>query len=453
MAPFLETFHQTLAIVPVGFNELIMGFGFGWSAPTLQILTDSNGPKPLTVTPEQSSWIGSLMDFGRIFGPLISAVLLDKLGRKLLLGSCTVIFCIAWLMIILYKEVWAIYTMRLLFGIAMGVNDVSSSIYLAEVSSPKIRGFFCGVTMVASYSGELFEFIIATYFSYNAVAIVNAASSFVGVLSTFLLTESPQFLIMKGKLKKAEKNYLWLKGTNKWDEVNSEFEKIRQNIEEEKVKRESFWKLLSDKANRQSLIITLILNSLTMTTGFAAITSFASLAFSSSDILTPNEFTILFGVVQTLASFVAMLIIDRFNRRTLILASYALCVLSHIASAGLYFVHEKITPIEYFPWFIFVSISLYAAVYALLYPVVHIIRGELFPQSIKAIGGSVAIMTHACTGFMTAKMFLQVAELLGMYANFLFFALISITALFYAYFKLPETRGRTLVDIQKSMTT
>lgn len=430
----------------VGFNELAMGLGNGWLAPTLKKLQDTTEEIPLTI--EQCSWIGSLHEFGRFFGPLFLAVILDKVGRKVLLIICAIIFFLMWLVLLYTKSVAILYVTRFVFGIGIGICDVTSSIYLGENCSPKYRGIFSSITVISFYVGMLLEFLLATYLSYKTVIIINLIVALIGLLSSFLLKETPHFSMLRENFEDAGITLQWLKGSVLWNDVHDEFEKIKQNVAEEKCKS-SFYELYSTPANYKSIIIGFVLNLLVMSTGYATIIAFASLIFPSSASLTPYGFTIFYGIDQLIAVCVSIFVIERFDRRVLILFSFSMFAIAHACTAGLYYFHDGVSPQAY-PWLIFSTVTAYGSIYTFVYPVIHIIRGELFPQSVRAIGSCLAIMSHAGMGFLSAKTFLMVNVYLGIYTNFIIFSIVSIVGFVYTYFFLPETRGKSLLDIQKS---
>lgn len=431
----------------VSFNEFTIGMGNGWLAPILKKLQHPSSEIPLST--EQCSWIGSLHEFGRFFGPLLSALLLDRIGRKLSLALCAVIYFFAWLILLFTQSVALIYAARFIFGIGIGICDVTSSIYMGENCTPKYRGIFSSISIIFFYVGMLLEFVLATYVSYRTINSINLGVAFLGILSTFLLKETPQYLIMKENYEDAGITLQWLKGTSLWNDVHNEFEQIKHNVAEEKSKK-SIRELFSTRANYKSVTIGFVLNLLAMATGYATVIAYSSLIFIPSTALTSNGYTIFYGINQLIAVVLSVFVIERFNRRLLVLMSFSVFAILHACTAALYFYADGIVSSRWYPWMVFLTVTAYGSIYTLVYPVIHIIRGELFPQSVKAIGSCLAIMAHSATGFVTAKMFLVVASAYGVYVNFLIFSGVSVVAFIYTYFVLPETRGKTLIDIHKS---
>ncbi|XP_065221966.1 facilitated trehalose transporter Tret1-like [Planococcus citri] len=442
-----ETFHQTLAVMTVGLNELGLAVGNGWLAPVLKTLQDAKGDFSLTT--EQCSWIASLEHIGKIFGATIAAILLDIVGRKSLLSICAMTFFLMWLAILFTKSVFIIYVVRIVFGVACGINDGTNSVYLGENSSPFIRGIFGTVSISIYFLGLLIELIIATYLSYKTTALVNFFIEFASFMSVFWMVEPVQYLLMKGKYDQAEKNFIWLKGARDPNEVSHEFEKIKQNAYAEISKKSSYVKILTSPANYKSLLMMLTIYSLAGMTGYHPVQSFASMIFSSTDILTPNEFTILLGVVQFLVVASTSFVIGKFNRRSIILISFSVISIAHAFTALLFVVHNTMVRIPSYPWLIFLSITVYFSIFAFAYPALFLIRSELFPLSIKGIGGSVAIVGYSAMSFLMTKIFLFVSQNYGIHFNFMIFSLISAILVLFVYRMLPETRNKSLIEIQE----
>lgn len=339
--------------------------------------------------------------------------------------------------------------MRMLVGIANGVNDVTSSIYLAEISSPNRRGVMGGCISVCFYGGIFVEYILATYLSYDTVGMVNIAICIFTICFAPMLTETPYFLMLKGMYKEAEDNLKWLQGNVDSNDVSRELGKIRQNVQTEKHKKSSLKVTLAAPENYKSILMVLGIYLLATATGYSAINSYASTIFTSSEIFTSNEYTILLGVIQFLAVCISPFIVEKFNRRTLILVAYSTMAVCHLCIIAVY-VENSLIP-SLFPWLVFMLVTSYSSIYAMIYPALFIIRGELFPLSIKAIGGSVAIVGASFMSFIIAKVFPLIAANFGLIGNFSIYFLVSLMTVIYIYIILPETRGKSLTDIHVTL--
>lgn len=421
----------------------MVGFVFGWVAPTLVKLKNDDSLNP---TDEDLSWIASLHEFGRIFGTLFTAIFLDKIGRKYTIVVCSVLFFLAWLVMIFARSIPLICGLRLLMGISNGISDVVSSIYLAENCSPHIRGLISSIYPLFFFFGIIVESTIATYLPLKMTALVNSSVALLALSGCFFLKETPYYLVMKGRDENAERNLTWLRGNCPESRIKEELNKIKQNIQLEKAKKTSLLTLLTSPDNYKSILIVIIFYILLMITGFSAIFSYASMILQSSSVFTASEYTIFLGVFQLVAALISPFLVERYNRRTLILCSLFFMGVSHVCTLALYS-NKSIIWSGYFPWLLFASVSLYVVFYSLSYPAAFIIRSELIPMSVRAVGGSLSIVMHALAAWVTVRIFSPITIFYGIEYNFLLYSIACILTFVYVFLFLPETRGKSLADI------
>lgn len=424
-----------------------MGMGYGWLAPTIRRLRTPS--EQLFLSDEQCSWLGSLHESGRILGTFVAGFLLDVFGRKMALTFSSIVYFLMWPSVAFANSVAILYVVRFVFGISAGINDVCSSIYVAENCSTRQRSIFGSITIACFYGGELLVFAICTYLPYRTAALTNAAIALLSLSTILWCTESPHFLIAKGKYAKAESNLRWLRGGRL---EQSEFEELKRNVIEENAKRLSFQDFLADPVYWKTVLMTLGLSVLMMATGQASIVIFASVIFVQSEAPTPDEYTTIFGIWQFVAVCMSLLVVNRCNRKTLLIGSFVVMAATESAAAALYYVHVYVQPVPQFPWLIFAAVVLYATVFCVgVHPLSFVIRGEFFPQKIKAIGGAITITGISMTAFGTTKTFLLLADTFGMHVNFIIYAIFSVISALYVLWAIPETRGKTLGEIRKIM--
>ncbi|XP_065226387.1 facilitated trehalose transporter Tret1-like [Planococcus citri] len=422
---------QILAAIPVALGELIAGLGYGWLSPTLKNANIHYGKHVSSI---EESWIGSLHSFGRVLGPLLSLYFLDKIGRSWLLITFLISTSFIWLLLFA-KYIEMIYVARILFGIACGVFEMSNAIYLAENCSSKLRLFISSFTSSFFYCGMLFEFILATYCGYDAVLWVNCGIGIVSMLSLKLLKEPAQFLIARGKYKKALKSIMYLKAIEDVKEAEAEMERMKNTVEEESH---------SDvQRSKKLIIVTMILHALTPWTGYETLTAFASMTFYSYNLMSENQFVILLGLVQFLISCSTMQIVNASRRRTFIMTAFVICTILHTTTATLFYLEEYKCDVPYAPWLVFCSVTIYMGVYSAVYPAIYILRGELFPIHLKARGGCVCIMANGSMEFLTTSIYLGIIKHIGNHFNFLLYSIFSAVTVIYVYYFIPETKVRT----------
>lgn len=423
--------------------QFMFGIAYGWVAPTLSQLKDSN-----SLTTDECSWVASLSNITRALGPFLLAGLMDKIGRIRIFVISAFVSFFMWIATVFTSTAVAMYIIRLVFGVASGLGESATSVYLGENCAPRLRGTFNSISNLSIYIGQLVAYILATYLSYKNVAIVQAAFGLINLLSMYLLKETPQWLIMKGRLELAKRHYNWLRDPEHTN-GDAEFEETKLYVEENSAI--SFAEFYRQPEVRKSLRIVIIVTFLTICTGNAAINAFVTMLFVSTSYFTANQFTILVGTIQVISAAISPFIVDKVNRRTLCMTSCLIIAIANLGTAALfYFRSTRIVP--YFAWLLFTTISIYYCAYGmLLRPLVSVIRSEILPQNVKAIGNSMSLVATGICFFINIKMYLIIRDSHGEHVNFLIFCFASLLLFTYIYYELPEMRGRTLVEIQKAL--
>lgn len=423
----------------------MVGLMYGWVAPNIVKLKNDDTLRP---TLQEISWITSLHDVGRICGTLFPALFMDRIGRKYTIMIGTILFLSTWTATIFAHTVPLICLLRYSLGLAQGIHDVASSIYVSENCSAHVRGIIGSLVPLCMNIGQIVEYTLATYLSYKMTNVVNACIALSAITSSFFLKETPYFLVMKGRDSAAEKNLKWLRGKSiSKTDIEEELNKIQQNMQSEKLKKTSLKKLFLTPENYKSILIVVILYSLNVVTGKSVLVLYASIIYQSSAIFSASEFVIAMGAFQLLATVIAPFIIERWNRRILILSSLLIMALCHVCTIILLRMDPAIWR-GYYPWLIFASITSYLTVYALAFPIVFMIRSELLPMSVRAIGGAVSIVGNSLTSFLVIRLFLPITAAYGMECNFILYLIACILTFIFVYCIMPETRGKELSDVK-----
>ena len=288
MTTWLPTHHNFSCFRSLAFfNQFLDGIGWGWIAPTLNNLRSGYEPD-LVISDEETSWLGSIGEFGRVLGPFVALLCLDRVGRKTTMTLVSIMYILCWAVTIFTRDINILLATRVLFGIGNGICGVGGPIYIAEVCSPTYRGFG-GTGMVFSFfAGIILANSLSAYLSFTSAAIVYTALTVCGISSQFLGVEPPYFLTMKGRHERARKNLAWLRAT---PDVEDELTKIEENVEEEKQKTESFVTLFTNKTNVRAIIVTVSFYFLFSSAGFHAVTPYGSLIFVPSEVFTSNDYT------------------------------------------------------------------------------------------------------------------------------------------------------------------
>lgn len=128
---------------PVNLAAASVGQTFTWTSPVFPKLAGDNwteeSPLPYPISRDQQSWIGSIINIGAIFGPILSWLLCDRIGLKKVLLGCSIPFLVSWALLATAKTVTQIYVGRLIVGLSIGAVFATLPLYVAEISQVWIK--------------------------------------------------------------------------------------------------------------------------------------------------------------------------------------------------------------------------------------------------------------------------------------------------------------------------
>ncbi|KAM3967567.1 facilitated trehalose transporter Tret1 [Aphomia sociella] len=425
------------------------GTTVGWTSPTLPILLAADSP--IQTSPDQSSWIASLMILCSAASPIPAAYLADKIGRKKTLLLAAVPYIIGWILVMLAGNVPTIYASRLISGLGYGIAYTAAPMYLGEIASDEVRGAMTTLITVMSKFGILSQYCIGPYVSMMALASFNIAIPILFVVTFSTMPESPYYYIKAGRPAQAELSLKKLRGKNY---ITEELESM-STLVNENMKEKSRWKdLVIVGGNKKGLIILLGIYFTQQFCGSTAIISYAQQIFGAAEGgLGAKESCILFGFVQLLTSALSSQLVDRLGRKPLLLVSSCGVGLANVIIGAYFFIkHEnseyvvalRFIPIIVIPIFIFsYTIGLATVPFA--------ITSEIFPTHIKSKATCVIQIFVALMTFAVTKLYQVVADYFGNYVAFWGFGLLSVAGVVFILILLPETKGQSFAAIQEKL--
>lgn len=405
-------------------------------------------------------WFVSCALLGCVIGVAYTGVARDRYGTKPLLILSAALFTISGIGCMLPNSFSMLVLFRFLGGLGIGMASMLSPLYIAEIAPSAQRG-----RLVAFYQLAITIGIVAAYFV-NA-ALLNLAASmpdatglvrliFVDevwramlgsgalpallfILSLPSVPESPRWMVLHGKPAKA---LAVLERVNGPEAARTELAEIETTLATEKEGIASLF-----GRYRLPAILGIALAILQQFSGINAVIYYGPDILERAGMRIGDALggQVIIGFVNVLGTFIAVATVDRFGRRPLLLGGAIGIVLS-LALIGLLFRAE--TPN---PTLLIGAIMLFIACFSLSYgPVVWILLSELFPTHVRGVGMSIATLAlwlgTAAVGQIT-PWFLDVW---GPSATFWFFAACTVPAIYLSIFVLPETKGRSLEEIERS---
>ncbi|XP_046483699.1 facilitated trehalose transporter Tret1 [Neodiprion pinetum] len=435
---------QYSAAISACLLALATGSVLAWTSPALPQLKDPNGW--LFVNTEQGSWIGSILSIGAIIGAVPAGTLADKIGRKKTILATAVPYLLSWIIIIFARSVALLCLARTLAGISVGLTCVVVPIYIAEFAEPSIRGVLGSIFQLFLSAGILFGFIFGTFLNYTWFAVICAQIEVVFLATYIWMPESPQWLMGQGRKSEALRALSVFRGP-KYD-VNEELASIQKCVEEAALRKSSMLDLVKTRGARTALFAGLGMLAYQQLTGINAVIFYTEEIFAAAgSSLDADVASIIVAFVQTFMACVAAVIVDRVGRRVLLIVSsstLALCLFL----LGLYFKLD----LNGIGWLPFVSLTTFMIAFSLGYgPIPWMMMGELFPPETKGTASVLAVMVNWSTSFLVTKFFSPLKATFGEGITFWIFTVLMVSATIFGYFIVPETRGKSLQQIQDEL--
>ncbi|KAJ8709792.1 hypothetical protein PYW08_009796 [Mythimna loreyi] len=427
-------------------GQFLTGYSTGWTAPVLaKLQNEEDTPLGSVIDDAQSSWIGSLMALGGIFGPYISGYLCNVIGRKPCLYIGSSIFLLSFVMLALATHLYTIYVGRILTGVGGGILFVMNLVYIGEMASTRIRGTMLTLTGLSNVIGILFAYSVGPFVPYSMISWIGATLNAVYlILVFFFVTETAVYQVMKGKRDEAMAN---LKSLGRQDDID---EIVAKANDKPKSNMAQLTEMYTVRSNRMATFIIVSLNIFQQLSGVIAVMSFVTIIFDMTESnLESHISTIIIGVTQVVAAIFAPVLVDRSGRRILLLVSTAGCSLS-LAALGIYFYllysgHPAANDLQ---WLALVSIMLFFLSYfGGLGIIPNTFIGEMFTDTCRGFGGTFTVTIGWVVGFVIQTAFGYMLIALGPYITFWVFAGFSAFSFVFSILFVPETKGKSLLEI------
>ncbi|XP_078042913.1 facilitated trehalose transporter Tret1 [Augochlora pura] len=429
----------------------MMSYGqiLGWPSPSLPHLLAPNSPVPLTQ--QQATWVTSCQMLGAIGGSLLCPYMINTIiGRKWTMLLSAVPAIVSWLMIAFATTVWELYIARIVSGLSTGSGYVSCIMYTGEISPASIRGILTSALTVAAKFGLFLEWTIGPFLSVRDLALASMFLPMLFVLAVTWLPESPYHLIRRGKHEQAIETLARLRGsTNVVEEIERMEKSVKMDLGNETGLRE----LVAVSGNRKALTVVVCLLLIQQWSGSMAVLSYAQLIFNA----TGNSFegkyvAMIVGAVQSVCAFLSTTVVDCFGRRSLLMAS-TLGTGASTALVGTFFYLQRTgADVADIVWLPAIGVILYIVTYAVgLAGLPFTMISEVFPTNVKALGSTIAMMCLNAFAFSVTSIYSTIDEAWGKHTAFWIYAAVSFFGTAFVYSYVPETRKKTLQEVQDQL--
>ena len=402
--------------------------------------------------------------FGCLMGAVLSGIISDKSGRKRLLILSGLLFTVSAVGTAFARNFVFFNVFRIIGGIGIGLASNLSPMYIAEISPARMRGRFVSINQLTIVIGILAaqivnwliaqpvpegagtEYILNSWngqYGWRWMFGVETIPAFLFFLLMFFVPESPRWLLKSGRDEQASRILSRLGGAKY---ARPAIEDIKKTLAGEEIARVNFRDLFEPKL-RKIVILGVFLAVLQQWCGINVIFNYAQEVFAAAGYgVSGIMFNIVItGIVNLLFTFVAIYTVDRFGRRILMLiGACGLAGIYAILGAGYYFqstgIHMLILVIS--------AIACYAMSLA---PITWVVISEIFPNRIRGAAMSVVVSSLWLGCMILTLTFPYLKAGLGAHGAFWLYGVICVIGFVVILMKLPETKGKSLEDIEREL--
>jgi sugar porter (SP) family MFS transporter len=438
--------YNSSYVIGISFISALGGYLFGFDFAVI------SGALPFLRTTFQLStwWEGFLtgsLALGCIAGCLIAGHVADRYGRKPGLMTAAVVFGISSIGMALSGSLTFFITMRFIAGIGVGMASMLSPMYIAEISPAPVRGRNVAINQLTIVLGILITNLVNYKLADKGTEAwrwmfgLGSVPSLLFLVGVIWLPESPRWLYKAHKEKKAEDILRKIGGE---EFATGTITDISQSLVKD-VKQS--YSAVFEKAVRPAVFTGITLAVFQQFCGINVVFNYTSTIFESVGANLDRQLfeTVAIGVVNLVFTLVAMWQVDKLGRRPLIL-------FGSLALSILYVIMALLLKNGATPGLVSVCVLLAIASYAMsLAPVTWVLISEIFPNNIRGLSTSIAVISLWVAYFILVFTFPVLAEKLGTYGPFWLYAAICLAGFLFIKFKVKETKGKTLEEIGKSV--
>ncbi|MFN8431742.1 MAG: sugar porter family MFS transporter [Spirosomataceae bacterium] len=383
----------------------------------------------------------SIALIGTVIGSIIGGFPADKFGRKISLLIIALLYLISSVGTA-YAVDWPIFLIfRFFGGLGVGVSSVVAPLYISEIAPAQKRG-----RLVAMFQFNIVFGILMAYLSnfllsgigenaWRWMLGVQALPSLIFIITVFFIPESPRWLILKrGDISTARTILITIDGESA--------EKIIESIKNtrSKVKVNLFQKVYS-----KPILLAVLFAVFNQVSGINAIIYFAPRIFEMAGI--GKDSALLssagIGLINLVSTLFGITLIDKFGRKVLMIAGSSGLILTLILVAQAFYTKNMGVNV---PLYLFAYIAFFAFSQG---AVIWVFISEIFPNEVRANGQALGSFTHWLMASIITFTFPYIAETFGGGLVFSFFALMMVLQLVFALKIMPETKGKTLENMEQ----
>jgi SP family galactose:H+ symporter-like MFS transporter len=384
---------------------------------------------------------------GAVIGAAIGGDVADHFGRRKVIIAAAVIFALGAVGTATVPDVTLLILGRIAVGVAIGIASEVTPLYISEMSPPGMRGSLVSLNQLAITIGivvsYLVDFSLSAFQGWRYMLGLAAIPAIILGVGMLPLPDTPRWLINHNDADNARKVLKRIRGK---DNVEDEANEIQNSLKKQRGGRAELFNPLVKPA----LIIGVSLAIFQQVTGINTVIYYAPTIFQFAGITSASSAilaTVAVGVVNVIVTIVAILLLDRVGRRPLLLIGLAGMSFSLTLLGAVFFLPSLLSSLGDLA---VVGLMLYVASFAIgLGPVFWLLISEIYPLRVRGLAMSIASEANWGSNLIIALTFLTLVQVLGRSGTFWLYAAVGVGAWVFAFLLIPETKGKTLEEIEE----
>ncbi|KAF6137405.1 hypothetical protein GIB67_036442 [Kingdonia uniflora] len=432
-----------LSTIVIVWGSFEFGCCVGYSSPTQAAIR-----KDLNLSLSQYSVFGSILTIGAMVGAITSGPIADFIGRKGAMRT-SLTFCVAgWISIYFTKGALALDIGRLSTGYGMGVFSYVVPVFIAEIAPKEVRGRLTTLNQLMIVTGVSVSFIIGTVLTWRVLALTALIPCLILLVGLFLIPESPRWLAKVGRQKDFEVALQKLRGKDA--DISHEASEIQDYIKTLQHLPKARMLDLFQRRYLRSVIIGVGLMVCQQFGGINGVCFYVSDIFVSAG-FPANLGTIIYAILQVVVTALGASMVDKAGRRALLLISGTGLVIGCVLTAVSFYLKAHELSLDSVPGLAVAGVLVYIGSFSIgMGAVPWVVMSEIFPINVKGVAGSLATLVNWFGSWVVSYTFNYLMSW-SSYGTFIIYAVVNILAIIFIATFVPETKGRTLEEIQAAI--
>jgi MFS transporter, SP family, arabinose:H+ symporter len=461
-----ERSNQAAYVIWLSVVASLGGFLFGYDTAVISGTVDQVSAQ-FSLNDITRGWYVGCALAGSIAGVMVAGSLSDRFGRRIVMILSAVLFTLSGIGCMIAADEVQLVIARIMGGIGIGVASVISPLYIAEISVPSYRGRLVSMYQLAITVGFLGAYL-ANYglLQYSETLIksgavsglygkvfasevwrgmlgMEAAPALLFFITLFFIPESPRWLVVRGKEKKALSILDRIYGK---DEALVQTGIIKNLIDSE---TETNWRMLLQPGFRMALFIGVALAMLGQLMGVNAVLYYGPSIFKESGLSSGDSlfYQVLVGLVNMLTTVLALIIIDKVGRKKLVYWGVSGMIIS-LVLIGFYFAFGMKLAVPHLFLLIFFLFYIFCCAISIC-AVIFVLLSEMYPVKVRGSAMSIAGLSLWIGTYLIGQLTPVMLTSLTPAGTFFLFAVMCIPYILIVWKLLPETTGKSLEEIEE----